>query len=218
MSVRIKICGITTPADAELAASLGVDMIGLNFYPKSPRCIDEATARSIVHVLPATCEAVALFVDESPARALKRARDLGISIVQLHGEHREPLVDGVKWIHAFPVRDRQSVDSIESHVRAAAPLPFAILVDAHVPGMHGGTGQTAPWQLLADFKPGVPLILAGGLTPENVAEAIRIVRPYAVDVASGVESSPGRKDADKLRRFVEAVRAYVAVHSPKQAK
>ncbi len=87
-----------------------------------------------------------------------------------------------------------------------ARLPSAILVDAHVAGQYGGTGQTAPWHLLADFKPGVPLILAGGLTPDNVADAIRIVRPYAVDVASGVESRPGKKDPDKLRRFIDAVR------------
>ena len=92
---------------------------------------------------------------------------------------------------------------------AVGATPPAILTDAHVPGMFGGTGQTSPWHLLADFHPGVPLILAGGLTPDNVADAIRIVRPYAVDVASGVESSPGKKDADKVRRFIDAVRAAV---------
>jgi phosphoribosylanthranilate isomerase len=90
---------------------------------------------------------------------------------------------------------------------SAGVTPAAILVDAHVPGQFGGTGKTAPWHLLADFKPNVPLILAGGLTPENVAEAIRIVRPYAVDVTSGVEASPGKKDADKTRRFINAVRS-----------
>jgi phosphoribosylanthranilate isomerase len=108
------------------------------------------------------------------------------------------------------VRDAASLDQITACLdllRAAGAAPAAILVDAHVPGQYGGTGQTAPWHLLADFQPGVPLILAGGLTPDNVAEAIRIVRPYAVDVASGVESSPGKKDPDKLRRFIDAVRA-----------
>src|SRR5205814_5109867 len=123
-------------------------------------------------------------------------------------DHREVLLAGIRWIPAFSVADAASLTAITTYLDLLASVgaaPAAILVDAHVPGLHGGTGQTAPWQLLADFRPGVPLILAGGLTPENVAEAIRIVRPYAVDVASGVESAPGKKDADKLRRFIEAV-------------
>jgi phosphoribosylanthranilate isomerase len=129
--------------------------------------------------------------------------------VQRHGDHGDRLLAGTRWIPAFPVRDASSLQQIEAwldRLRFLNGLPAAILVDAHVPGMHGGTGQTAPWQLLADFRPGVPLILAGGLTPDNVADAIRIVRPYAVDVASGVESKPGVKDPDKIRRFIDAVR------------
>ncbi len=112
-------------------------------------------------------------------------------------------------IAAFRVNDRSDLDQIDRYLAkcaGAGALPGAALVDAHVEGQFGGTGQTAPWELLANFRPRVPLILAGGLTPENVAEAIRMVRPYGVDVASGVESSPGRKDPDKVKRFIAAVR------------
>src|SRR5438270_965290 len=208
--VRVKICGITTPADAALAAQLGADAIGLNFYPSSPRYITGAQASDILAALPPFVEPVALFVNESPVRAHACARDLGIATMQLHGDH-EPASHSLRVIPAFPVRDTHSLVLIVRYLAALRSLgsrvPPAILVDAHVPGMHGGTGQTAPWQLLANFDPGVPLILAGGLTPDNVAEAIRIVRPYAVDVASGVESAPGRKDAEKMRRFIENARA-----------
>ena len=205
MHVRIKICGITNPADAEQAATLGADMIGLNFYAKSPRCIAEATARSILQALPSSVEPVALFVNEPQAQQV--AQSLNIRTVQMHGDLPECLSIGTRWIPAFSVRDASSLQQITSYLRSLVDAPAAILVDAHVPGQFGGTGQVAPWHLLAGFDAGVPLILAGGLTPDNVAEAIRIVRPYAVDVASGVESSPGKKDVDKMRRFIDAVRA-----------
>ncbi len=209
MGVRIKICGIRNPADAELAAAHGADMIGLNFYAGSPRCIDEPTARSILRVLPAHVEAVALFVNEPLPRIKRLVEMLGIHTVQLHGDLNECLLPSIRWIPAFPVRDAGSLQHLHAYLerlRAVGDMPAAILVDAHVDGLHGGTGRTAPWQLLADFQPGVPLILAGGLTPDNVADAIRIVRPYAVDVASGVEASPGKKHADKMRRIIDAVR------------
>ena len=115
-------------------------------------------------------------------------------------------VHPLRVIPAFTVRDRQSLQAITDYLDVCARRdqpPAAILVDAHVPGSFGGTGQTLPWELLADFSPGVPLILAGGLTPDNVARAIRMVRPYAVDVASGVESSPGKKDAELMKRFID---------------
>ncbi len=210
MHVRIKICGITNPADAELTAAFGADMIGLNFYAQSPRYVDAATARAILQALPASVEPVALFVNEPIRQAQQFAASLGIGTVQLHGDLGESLIGGTRWIPAFSVRDAASLQEIAAHLerlRSLGSAPAAILVDAHVPGMHGGTGQTAPWHLLADFQPGVPLILAGGLTPNNVAEAIRIVRPHAVDVASGVEASPGHKDVDKVRRFIDAVRS-----------
>jgi phosphoribosylanthranilate isomerase len=208
--VRIKICGITTPADAERAAGLGIDLVGLNFYPRSPRYISEAQAAGILGALPASVEPVALFVNEPLDHAGRSALALGIRTVQVYGDHHEVPPAAIRLIPAFPVRDRASLTPITTYLerlRSAGAAPVAILVDAHVAGMYGGTGQTVPWQLLADFDPGVPLILAGGLTPDNVADAIRAVRPYAVDVASGVESAPGRKDPDKLRRFIENARA-----------
>ena len=134
---------------------------------------------------------------------------LNIRTVQMHGDLPETLSSGPRWIPAFALRDAASLVKITTYLerlQSAGIVPAAVLVDAHFPGQFGGTGQTAPWHLLADFQPGVPVILAGGLTPDNVAEAIRVVRPYAVDVASGVESSPGKKDADKMCRFVDAVR------------
>jgi phosphoribosylanthranilate isomerase len=210
MNVRIKICGITNPIDAESAALLGADMIGVNFYSKSPRCVGEAIARSVVDAIPPNVEAVGVFVNEPWANARQIAAPCGIDVLQVHGDLSDVLPPVIDAIPAFAVRDGASLQQISTWLKGLASLgtrPQAILVDAHVAGQFGGTGQTAPWHLLADFHPGVPLILAGGLTPENVAEAIRIVKPYAVDVASGVESSPGKKDADKMRRFIDAVRS-----------
>jgi phosphoribosylanthranilate isomerase len=212
MAVRIKICGITTPADAELAVRLGADAVGLNFYTQSPRHITAEQAAAIVNALPLFVEPVALFVNEALEVAHHVAHGLGIHTIQFHGEHHlTQCAHQARLIPAFSVRDASSLDYIRQsiatmHATWGRP-PAAVLVDAHVPGMHGGTGQTAPWHLLVGFDAGVPLILAGGLTPENVADAIRVVRPYAVDVASGVESAPGRKDPDRLRRFIENARA-----------
>lgn len=211
---RVKICGVTTTADAELAAGLGADALGLNFYPRSPRFITEAQARAILGALPAAVEAVGLYVNEAPNHVWREAGRLGLRTVQLHGDHAEVVPAAPpRCVPAFPVRDAASLSAITAYLarlRAAGVVPAAILVDAHVPGRHGGTGQTAPWHLLIDFDPGVPLILAGGLTPENVASAIRAVRPWGVDVASGVESAPGVKDAEKLRRFIAEARAALA--------
>ena len=129
---------------------------------------------------------------------------LGLNVVQTYTEPDEPY-DTVKHLAAFRVRNIVDLDAIHDFVKAFHPA--AVLVDAHVEGAMGGTGHVVPWELLEGFDPGVPLILAGGLTSENVAEAIRRVKPWGVDVASGVESSPGRKDPDKVRRFIDAVRS-----------
>lgn len=208
--VRIKICGITRPEDAEAAAKLGADFIGLNFYPRSPRYLSEKQARDILGVLSSATEAIGLMVETPLLEACRLAEHLGLATMQIHGEHREVFPGSTpRFIPAFPVRDASSLTRIRDYVAllgAAGCRPAALLVDAHVPGWHGGTGRTAPWHLLADFDAGVPLILAGGLTPENVAKAIRLVRPYGVDVASGVEAAPGVKDREKMRRFIEAVR------------
>jgi phosphoribosylanthranilate isomerase len=207
---RIKICGVTTAADAALAARLGADAVGLNFYPGSPRAVSEQTARAIVAALPPFVEPVGVFVNESFDSMRAVAQRLQMRTVQLHGERiGVPPSDGYRYLPAFAVRDRASLIALDAYLemcRVAGQMPAAILVDSHVAGAYGGTGQRAPWDLLADYRPIVPLILAGGLTPDNVAEAVRRVRPWAVDVASGVESGPGVKEAEKMRRFIEAVR------------
>jgi phosphoribosylanthranilate isomerase len=204
MRCRIKICGVTTVDAALAAVRAGADAIGLNFYPKSPRAVSEAVALDILAALPPFVEPVMLSVDESWVTALARRDRLpGIRTVQRHDAQPCPASD-VRWIPAFGVRDTSSLDAIRALLERCRPA--AILVDAFVPGQLGGTGQTLPWDLLDGFDPGVPLILAGGLRSENVAAAVMRVRPFAVDVASGVESRPGVKDADLMRDFALAVR------------
>lgn len=210
--VRIKVCGVTNETDAVLAARLGADAVGLNFYPSSPRFIDTEAAARVLRALPPFVEPVGLYVNQPLREVFLHLNGLGgIRTFQWHGAARE-LCDAwpFRMVVAFPLRDRASLAEMTRYLDTAVRLgkaPAAVLVDAHVPGMHGGTGQTAPWELLTDYRPPVPLILAGGLTPDNVAEAIRRVRPYAVDVASGVERAPGQKEPEKLKRFIEAVRA-----------
>jgi phosphoribosylanthranilate isomerase len=213
--LRIKICGITHPADGRRAADLGADAIGLNFYNGSKRYVEEATAAAILRELPPFVEAVALFVNLPLGQAIQVVqRFAGLRTIQLHGDQHEPHAPHpYRLIPAFPVGDEAGLQRVTAYLdvcRSLGTLPAAILIDGQASGLYGGTGQPAPWKLLADFRPLVPLILAGGLTPENVGDAIRIVRPYAVDVASGVESAPGRKDAEKMRRFIDTAREAAA--------
>jgi phosphoribosylanthranilate isomerase len=213
--VRVKICGITSAADASQAARLGADAVGLNFYEHSPRTVSPSEATAILRALPPFVEPIALFVNQPLRTVFQILNNLGgMRTFQWHG-HPHELADTFPFrrIPAFPVGDRDSLLQIERYLETArglGQLPAAILVDAQVAGQYGGTGRCAPWELLAGFQAEVPLILAGGLTPENVAEAIRVVRPYAVDVASGVESSPGRKDPEKMRRFLDSAREAAA--------
>jgi phosphoribosylanthranilate isomerase len=205
-SVRVKICGVTTAADAVFAVEHGADAVGLNFFPKSSRYLTPAAAADIIRALPAFACPVGVFVNEPLRRATAVAFQLGLRAIQT--------VDDVPqaneafpfaYVPAFRVKAEADLNAIKSFCETANPS--AVLIDSHVPGQMGGTGVTAPWHLLAGFDPGVPVILAGGLTPENVAEAIRVMRPWGVDVASGVESSPGVKDPGKVRAFLSAVRA-----------
>lgn len=208
MPSLVKVCGVTSVADAQMVAELGADAIGLNFYPRSPRRIDEAMAAQILDVIPSAVTPVALSVDEPWHAALERRRKLSaIKWLQVHGLELTPCPTDDPWVPAFSIKDQESISKIAeflSRCRDAKSMPVAILVDAHMPGSFGGTGQVAPWHLLSEFDPGVPLILAGGLTPENVADAVRTVRPWMVDVASGIESSPGKKDRGKVERFIDA--------------
>jgi phosphoribosylanthranilate isomerase len=212
MRIRIKFCGLTDPDDLRAAADAGADAVGFNFYPQSPRFVDPQKASTLIYATPPFVEPVGVFVEATADAMRTTANRLGLRAVQWHGEGLPPHGDfgPLPLYVAARVRCEGCLAGIRDVVanrRASASPIAAVLIDAHVPGHFGGTGQTAPWQLLAGFDPGVPVILAGGLTSENVAEAIRIVRPYGVDVASGIESAPGRKDAEKMRRFVAAVRA-----------
>jgi phosphoribosylanthranilate isomerase len=212
--IRIKICGVTTPDDVQASAEAGADAVGINFHPASPRFVDPRQSQALLRSVPPLMAAVGVFVAQPFRQVCAIAYQLGLRGVQWHGENRE-LVDPFPFalIAAFRVKDRQSLADVTSYLDACTGFghgPSAVLVDAFVEGQHGGTGQKAPWDLLADFKPSVPLILAGGLTPENVGEAIRIVRPAGVDVASGVESSPGRKDSERVRRFISNAREAAA--------
>jgi phosphoribosylanthranilate isomerase len=205
--LRIKICGVTNIEDAVTAADLGADAVGINFYEGSKRYVKPEAAPAILRELPPFVEAVGLFVNQPLKAVFQSLNKLGrIRTFQWHGDKLE-LCDAYPFqmIVAFAVRDRASLSNVTRYLdtaRAGRKAPAAVLVDAYVPGEYGGTGQVAPWHVLAEFKPPEPVILAGGLTPSNVAQAIREVRPYAVDVAGGVESAPGRKDAEKMRRFI----------------
>lgn len=209
-SVRVKICGVTTPDDARFAADGGADAVGLNFYPKSPRFVDPQQAAAIVRRLPPFTAPVGVFVGMPLRQACAVAFQLGLRGVQTYDDE-PPDEDAFPFAHipAFRVKDAAGLDHVRRFVGAAKQTgrpPAAVLIDSYVEGEVGGTGHKAPWELLAGFDPGVPVILAGGLTPENVADAIALVRPWGVDVASGVESAPGRKDPDKVARFIQAVR------------
>jgi phosphoribosylanthranilate isomerase len=211
--LRVKVCGLTTPGDALAAASAGADWIGLNFHPPSPRYVSLETAAGIVSALPATTEAVGVFVDRPPTEVAEVAARVGLRIVQLHGD--EPVEDlprlsGLTIVRAFRLPDVEAIARMESYLQRAEQLgraPDAVLVDAYVPGQAGGTGRTIGDDLLDRLPPLPRLILAGGLSPANVAERVARVRPWMVDVAGGVESSPGRKDPALVAAFIAAARA-----------
>jgi phosphoribosylanthranilate isomerase len=218
LPLRIKICGVTTGEDARLAALLGADAVGLNFHPGSPRYVDPSAADLVLRELPPFVEPVGVFANLPLGQIYPQLHPLvRVRTIQWHGQNQNREVADCYPYHliaAFAVRDSDSLRGLSRYLEACrgiGRLPAAVLLDAYMPGQHGGTGRTAPWHLLANFRPGVPVILAGGLTPANVADAIRLVRPYAVDVASGVESSPGRKDPEKVRRFIENAREAAAL-------
>jgi len=209
--VRVKICGITPPADLDDAVDAGADAVGLNFHPPSPRFVTPEQAARLLDRLPPFVEPVGVFVRQRLGALRQFLEPLGrIRVVQVHGGPPEVVIAApLVHVPAFQVRDAGDLQAIVAYLeecKAANAMPGAVLVDGYAPGLVGGTGHAAPWDLLAEFRPCVPLILAGGLTPDNVAEAIRRVRPFAVDVAGGVESSPGRKDRGKVRAFIQAVR------------
>jgi phosphoribosylanthranilate isomerase len=211
--VRVKVCGLTCVDDALACARAGVDWIGLNFHPASPRCVRPADAAAIVRALPARTAAVGVFVDRSTGEVVETAERVGLAIIQLHGqEPPEDLLalDQFQIIRAFRLDRGSAWDGVSAYLARAKALgrvPDAILVDAYQPDQPGGTGTTVPDEVLSRMPPLPHLILAGGLTPENVGERVRRARPWMVDVASGVESAPGRKDIARVTAFVQAAQS-----------
>ncbi|MEX2027358.1 MAG: phosphoribosylanthranilate isomerase [Pirellulaceae bacterium] len=263
---KIKICGITSPEDALLAAEAGADAIGLNFYEQSPRYVTPERAKKIVNSLSPLQIKLAMgqpggwngwifgvYVNPTFDTARQIAAICGAANWQLHGDEPASLIAGLSriatlvddhgkayprfleqrhdpssglarafaTIRAFRCRDGslKLIDKYLNECQQAGALPQAVLLDAYEPGSYGGTGQVVDWNVVRnerDLLMGLPVILAGGLTPENVAEAIATARPDAVDVASGVESSPGKKDPDKVRQFIaEARRAFAELEKPR---
>jgi phosphoribosylanthranilate isomerase len=208
---RIKICGVTRPEDAAEIAAAGADAIGLNFYAGSPRFVEDSLAAEIIAALPAEVAKVGVFVNSDAATIRDRVSRLGLGWVQLHGNEPPDFIQelpGIRVIRAVRLQDRTSVILPKAKGQLVR-LPNAVLIDAHLPDAYGGTGKTVDWTWIPEAQrrlTGLPIILAGGLTPENIAAAIQTARPNAVDTASGVESSPGVKDAGKVRAFVAAAK------------
>jgi phosphoribosylanthranilate isomerase len=206
--LRVKICGLTTPQDAEAAIEFGADALGFNFFPGSKRYVRIETAGDWIAALPDDVEKVGILVNPSWKEAKAVAGTAGITALQLHGAEtpefcRRLMEEGIRFEKALPVTDAHSVANVPNF------FTRTLLLDSGGMGDYGGTGQTFPWEIARDFvqaNPSLRVVLAGGLTPENVADAVAMVRPFGVDVTSGVESSPGRKNHGRLRTFIAAAR------------
>jgi phosphoribosylanthranilate isomerase len=201
---RIKICGIREAEHARLAAEAGADAIGLVFYGASPRHIRPADAAKVVGALPPYISVVGLFVNADADAVYAVLDELHLDLLQFQGDETPEFCEGFGLPYVRAVRMEKGVDLVE--YRRRFPGARALMVDAHVPGQRGGTGQVFDWAELPSKHP-APLILSGGLTAENVGFAIRQVRPWAVDVSSGVESSRGVKDPAKIVEFIRSVRS-----------
>jgi phosphoribosylanthranilate isomerase len=199
--VKVKICGVCTVADARAAVTAGADFLGLNFHPGSPRRVGDREAVDIASAVPGTA-LVGVFVDASRARVEDVAATVGLAALQFHGDEDPEYCAGWAWRTIKALRAAPGVDV--AGVAARYPTDF-ILLDSWVPGTPGGTGRALDPAAAAGVPP-ARLFLAGGLRPETVAAAVRAVRPFGVDVASGVEASPGRKDHGKLESFVRAAK------------
>ena len=203
--VRVKICGITNAADALAAVDAGANLLGFNFYAKSPRRIAEDVAAKIRPRLPKEVDAVGIFVNAPTADVAAMCKSLRLDAAQLHGDETAEtvaeLAGSVPVVKAFRVDLDFDLKSLKDYSRA-----FAFLFDAVVSGQYGGTGHSTDWDAAKQAAVKHRIILAGGLKVENVAAAVRIVRPYGIDVASGVESKPGKKDHGRLREFIQEVR------------
>jgi phosphoribosylanthranilate isomerase len=203
--VKVKICGITNWVDARRAVAEGADLLGFNFYAGSPRYVEPAKAKRIVSRLPKRISVVGVFVNESEQTMLEIAREVGLDTLQLHGDETPAMVARLKRsfpvIKAIRVKQSLAVGQLQTY-RAST----ALLLDGFDTHQRGGTGRTFDWEIARRAKKYGRVFLAGGLTPENVGEAIRAARPYAVDVCSGVEARPGKKDPARLKRLMGAAK------------
>jgi phosphoribosylanthranilate isomerase len=206
MLTRIKICGITNVEDALAAVDLGADALGFIFVPETPRYIEPQNAARVINKLPPFITKVGVFADEPLENISQIIQTCGLNAIQLHGSETPEYCDKIRVrsraiiIKSFRVKDRHSLSPIPEYKVSA------YLLDTYVKGKKGGTGETFNWDLAIEAKKYGRIMIAGGLTPENVAEAIRHVQPYAVDVGSGVEARPGKKDHAKIKAFIENVR------------
>jgi phosphoribosylanthranilate isomerase len=207
MPARVKICGLTRMEDARLAVESGAWAIGMIFHPDSPRCVDVERAAGIATAFRRRCEVVGVFVNAPLDDVVRTLGSVPLTMLQLHGDEGPSYCteagrrSGLKVMKAVRAKDAHVVRSLSSY-----PTDFH-MIDAHVPGTYGGTGERFDWELAAAHPGDTPLVLSGGLTAENVGEALAVAHPYAVDVASGVEASPGLKDPGRMRAFFEAVGA-----------
>ncbi|HVM46574.1 MAG TPA: phosphoribosylanthranilate isomerase [Candidatus Acidoferrum sp.] len=203
MQVKVKICGITNLADAQAAVDAGADVLGFMFYDKSPRYLTCEAAAAIIRELPPYVVKAGVFVDAPEEVVLRAVRECDLNLLQFHGQETPEycLQFGLMSMKAFRVRDAASLQVLREYPTDAW------LLDACTPGKLGGTGEVFNWDLAREARSwGRPIFLAGGLTPENVAEAVRRAQPYAVDVSSGVEAAPGKKDPARLNAFIKAAR------------
>jgi phosphoribosylanthranilate isomerase len=197
--MKIKICGITNLEDALAAVEYGADALGFVFYPKSPRSVTPEKAEEIIAQLPPFITTVGVFVNETPAKIKEVMTSSRLQVVQLHGV--EPPQECMLWrpsIKAFRVKDFVDLKPLEQFKCISA-----YLIDTYAPSSYGGTGQIFNWDIAVEAKKFGPIILAGGLNPENIEKAVRWVKPYGVDVSSGVEAEKGKKDLKKVKEFIE---------------
>ncbi len=204
--VKVKICGITNLEDALAAAEAGADALGFVFYPDSPRFIDPGNARAIIAKLPVFITSVGVFVDESEDLIRRIIREGGIQILQFHGSESPVLCTRFreKVIKAIRIKDEESISEMQMYD------VDTFLLDTYLDCAKGGTGKTFNWKYAEMAKKNGRIILSGGLNPSNIGNAVRKLKPYGVDVSSGVEISPGKKDHDKIREFVREAKKYDA--------
>ena len=206
MPPKVKICGITNSKDADAAVEAGADALGFIFFANSPRFIEPTIAQQIIATLPPFVLPIGVFVNEEAEVVRDIMDQCGLAVAQLHGDEpptycetlRRPVLKGIR------LRDRGSFLSLAEYKGRAGVRGF--LIDAFSESSYGGTGQTVDWSIAAEAAAAAPIVLAGGLTPDNVQEAIQQVKPYGVDVSSGVEASPGTKDRGKIQAFIQAAK------------